>query len=82
MKIFIADKSAGLLFKRYLFLNSQHKIDRPIIGSGYNFQRLNAEDLAWFVGFVEGDGSFSVNKNGNYIKFEFTIKLSIRDIQL
>jgi LAGLIDADG endonuclease/Cytochrome b/b6/petB len=45
-------------------------------------QRLNAEDLAWFVGFVEGDGSFSVNKNGKYLKYEFAIELSMRDIQL
>jgi Cytochrome b/b6/petB/LAGLIDADG endonuclease len=45
-------------------------------------QRLNAEDLAWFVGFVEGDGSFSVNKNGKYLKYEFAIELSRVDIQL
>jgi ubiquinol-cytochrome c reductase cytochrome b subunit len=36
----------------------------------------------WFVGFVEGDGAFSVNKNGKYIKYEFAIELSIRDIEL
>ncbi len=40
-------------------------------------QRLNAKDLSWFVGFVEGDGFFSVNKNGKckYAKYEFTIKV-------
>lgn len=47
-----------------------------------NPQRLNSEDLMWFVGFVEGDGSFSVNKNGKYAKYEFNIELSKRDIQL
>ncbi len=45
-------------------------------------QRLNAEDLMWLVGFVEGDGSFSVNKNGKFFKCEFSIEVSIRDIQL
>ena len=45
-------------------------------------QRLNAEDLMWLVGFVEGDGSFSVNKNGKYVKYEFAIELSARDVQL
>jgi ubiquinol-cytochrome c reductase cytochrome b subunit len=47
-----------------------------------NSQRLNAEDLMWLVGFVEVYGSFSVNKNGNYFKCEFSIELSIKDIQL
>lgn len=47
-----------------------------------NSQRLNAEDLMWLVGFVEGDGTFSVNQNGKYFKCEFCIELSIRDIQL
>lgn len=46
------------------------------------FQRLNAEDLQWFVGFFEGDGSFSVNKNGKYLKYEMSIEVSIRDVQL
>jgi ubiquinol-cytochrome c reductase cytochrome b subunit len=45
-------------------------------------QRLNAEDLMWFVGFFEGDGSFSVNKNGKYVKYEMAIELSVNDIQL
>ena len=45
-------------------------------------QRLNAADLMWLVGFVEGDGSFGVNKNGKYFKCEFTIDNSIRDVQL
>ena len=45
-------------------------------------QRLNAKDMAWLVGFVEGDGWFSVTKNGNYCKYEFGIEVSQRDIQL
>jgi hypothetical protein len=47
-----------------------------------NPQRLNSEDLMWFVGFVEGDGSFSINKNGKYAKYEFSIEVSKIDIQL
>lgn len=46
-----------------------------------DLQRLNAENLIWFVGFFEGDGSFSVNKNGKYLKYECSIELSIKDIQ-
>ncbi len=46
------------------------------------FQRLNARNLMWLIGFVEGDGSFSVNKNGKYVKYEFCIELGLRDIQL
>lgn len=36
-------------------------------------QRLNAGDLvfAYLVGLIEGDGWFSVTKNGKYIKYEF-----------
>ena len=47
-------------------------------------QRLHAGDLffSYFVGFVEGDGSFSVTKNGKYVKWEFTIELSSRDAEL
>lgn len=45
-------------------------------------QRLNAEDLMWFVGFVEGDGCFSVNKNGKYFKCEFSIEIHLNDIKL
>lgn len=45
-------------------------------------QRLHAKDLAWLVGFVEGDGWFSVNKNGHYCKYEFGIELSKKDIKL
>ena len=44
-------------------------------------QRLDAENLIWFVGFSEGDGCFSVNKNGRYVKYEFAIETSLRDIQ-
>lgn len=47
-------------------------------------QRLNAENLtyAYLVGLVEGDGWFSISKNGNYLIYEFGIELSIRDVQL
>ena len=45
-------------------------------------QRLHAKDMAWLVGFVEGDGWFCIAKNGNYCKYEFGIELSKRDIQL
>lgn len=45
-------------------------------------QRLNAEDSAWLVGLVEGDGWFSITKNGKYCKFEFGIELHDRDTQL
>lgn len=48
----------------------------------HEFQRLNAVGLQWLVGFVEGNGSFSVNKNGKYLKYEFSIEVSTRDIQL
>nr|AOO35689.1 LAGLIDADG homing endonuclease [Dunaliella salina] len=36
----------------------------------------------WLVGFVEGDGCFSVNKNGKYVKHEFAIEIHISDIKL
>lgn len=47
-------------------------------------QRLNARDLIfpYIVGLIEGDGWFSITKNGKYIKYEFGIELDIRDIQL
>ena len=47
-------------------------------------QRLNARDLslAWLVGFIEGDGWFSLNKGGKYLKYEFGIELEIKDVQL
>lgn len=45
-------------------------------------QRLNAEDMAWLVGLVEGDGWFSITKNGKYCKYEFGIELHERDIQM
>ena len=38
-------------------------------------QRLNAKDLSWLVGFIEGDGCFSVNKNGKYAKYELAIEV-------
>ena len=47
-------------------------------------QRLNAGDLvfAYLVGLIEGDGWFSVAKNGKYVKYEFGIEMNIRDVQL
>jgi ubiquinol-cytochrome c reductase cytochrome b subunit len=45
-------------------------------------QRLNARDLMWLVGLVEGDGSFSVNKNGKYVKYEFSIEIHVNDVKL
>ena len=47
-------------------------------------QRLNAGNLnfPYLVGLIEGDGWFSITKNGKYLKYEFGIELSIRDIQL
>ena len=65
-------KSAGL-FKGICSYS-----DLPLINS----QRPNARDLMWLVGFVEGDGCFSVNKNGKYVKYEFAIEIHISDIKL
>ncbi|CAG8691111.1 13080_t:CDS:10 [Funneliformis caledonium] len=45
-------------------------------------QRLNAKDMAWLVGFLEGDGWFSITKNGIYCKYEFGIEVSEKDIKL
>jgi len=47
-------------------------------------QRLHAEDLtyAYIVGLFEGDGFFSITKNGKYLAYETGIELSIRDAQL
>nr|YP_010170445.1 LAGLIDADG homing endonuclease [Phanerochaete carnosa]QRZ60426.1 LAGLIDADG homing endonuclease [Phanerochaete carnosa] len=47
-------------------------------------QRLNAGDLTYpyLVGLIEGDGWFSITQNGKYLKYEFGIEMSIRDIQL
>jgi hypothetical protein len=47
-------------------------------------QRLHAGDLtfAYLVGLIEGDGYFSITRNGKYCKYEFGIELHIRDAQL
>ena len=47
-------------------------------------QRLNAGDLIfpYLVGLFEGDGWFTITKNGKYLKYEFGIEMSQRDIQL
>ena len=56
--------------------------------TGFNLsqasQRLPAEDLieAYLVGFIEGDGSLTVTKNGLYIKYELEIESSIKDVKL
>nr|AJN90440.1 LAGLIDADG endonuclease [Dunaliella salina] len=70
----LISKSAGLIKEEGTC--SFH--NKPFINS----QRPNAGDLKWLVGFVEGDGCFSVNKNGKYVKYEFTIKIHKRDIKL
>ena len=44
--------------------------------------KLTAENMAWLVGLIEGDGWFSITKNGKYCKYEFGLELHIRDIQL
>jgi hypothetical protein len=48
------------------------------------FQRLESGNYIYpyLVGLIEGDGWFTITKNGKYILFEFGIELSIRDIQL
>lgn len=43
------------------------------------FQRLNAEEHAWLVGFVEADGWFGAFKNGKYIQYEFGLEVHKRD---
>lgn len=46
-------------------------------------QRLNAENLyPYLVGLIEGDGWFSIIKNGKYLTYEMGIEMNIRDIQL
>ncbi len=47
-------------------------------------QRLNAGNLSfpYLVGLIEGDGWFTITKNDKYLKYEFGIEMSIRDIQL
>ena len=37
---------------------------------------------AYLVGLFEGDGFFTITKNGEYLKYELGIELSIRDVQL
>ena len=63
--------------------NSLLKKNKDLTNYGA-IQRLNAGNLffPYLVGLIEGDGWFSVTKNGKYLKYEFGIELSIRDIQL
>ena len=44
--------------------------------------KLDAVESAWLVGLIQGDGWFSMTKNGKYCKYEFGIELHIRDIQM
>jgi hypothetical protein len=39
-------------------------------------------NYAYLAGLIEGDGWFSVTKNGIYLIYEFGIELHIRDVQL
>lgn len=54
------------------------------ISTSEAFQRLDAGNLiyAYLVGFIEGDGYFTVTKNGLYVKYELGIELSIKDVKL
>ena len=47
-------------------------------------QRLNAENLyyPYLVGLFEGDGFFTVTRNGKYFICELGIELNIKDVQL
>ena len=47
-------------------------------------QRLESGDFIYpyLVGLIEGDGWFTVTKNGKYLMYEFGIELSIKDVQL
>jgi len=47
-------------------------------------QRLESGNFIYpyLVGLIEGDGWFTVSKNGKYLMFELGIELSIRDVQL
>lgn len=46
--------------------------------------RKNMPELyyAYFVGIFEGDGFFSITKNGKYLTYVLGIELSIRDVKL
>jgi ubiquinol-cytochrome c reductase cytochrome b subunit len=75
-----------LLNAKKAFQEQVKKLNIKAQSAGFSndegLQRLHAEDLKWFVGFVEGDGCFSITKNGVYTKYEFSIEVSIRDINL
>ena len=74
--------SSGLSVKK-LFSRTQPADIQRYYSNEFS-QRLNARDLslAWLVGFIEGDGWFSLNKGGKYLKYEFGIELEIKDVQL
>lgn len=78
----IYTKSAGFCYSLILYGGNTSVPYFCMPQESLNSQRLNAEDQMWLVGFVEGNGNFSVNKNGKYAKYEFSIELSKRDIQL
>lgn len=62
----------------------EKKLDDDISSVSLASQRLHAGDLgyAYLVGFIEGDGFFSVSRNGLYVKYEFGVELSIKDVAL
>lgn len=45
-------------------------------------QRINAKDLWYILGLIEGDGSFSCYKEKNLIRVEMVLTLEIADIKL
>ena len=97
LQILLIAGTSSILGVGYVFIFNNRNVKKPTtwgqsaVVKNYsnmtNFeaiQRLNAEDLvfAYLVGLIEGDGWFSVTKNGKYIKYEFGIEMNIRDIQL
>jgi ubiquinol-cytochrome c reductase cytochrome b subunit len=62
---------------------SAEVINLDLVSKDLASQRLHAENLfPYLVGLIEGDGWFTVSKNGMYLTYEIGIELSIRDIQL
>lgn len=62
---------------------SAEVINLDLVSKDLASQRLDAENLfPYLVGLIEGDGWFTVSKNGMYLTYEIGIELNIRDIQL
>jgi hypothetical protein len=38
--------------------------------------------IAWFIGFIDGDGYLGLTKNRQFIKWELSINLNFRDLKL